>query len=314
MKYTINGYSQKKLLELSTEKYQLDYIDTGIIRYIADMIATDKMIKENYNNEIYYWIKYENIIKEMPIFRIITKNGLYKRLQKYIELGLIKHYTKKEKGTYSFYKFTEKYYDLLFDYQEEEIINKKDKSSLSSKINPSIHQDRPSLSASIDQNINLLNNINLEKKENNDSEESFSISENIYEAKKATVFNNKEKEDRILYQHIKKEFEIKEASIFNYAREGKAINQLIIKSKTDHIKKISPGGRIDFLTEMINTFYILKETSKEEIWKNQPFLPSRLNSDGIWNMVFEKLKQNKEKEKKKKEEKILIEKIVGHKI
>jgi len=101
--------------------------------------------------------------------------------------------------------------------------------------------------------------------------------------------------DTTLYNIIKTRFEKEQPQerFTNYGREGKAINGLI-KKATDRTPE-DPGT---FLEGMIRVFIHLRNTDK--FFKGHPFLPSSLNSSGIWDRVLsaaaDKWKEEKDAE------------------
>jgi predicted transcriptional regulator len=107
MKYTILGFSQKKLIE-----HKLDVLDALILRYFIDFKDTDKMVSEIFENDKYYWVEYEGILKAIPIIGL-KKDTVYRRLKKLVEIGILKHQTKRKGGTYSFYSTGSMYGQLI---------------------------------------------------------------------------------------------------------------------------------------------------------------------------------------------------------
>ena len=85
--------------------------------------------------------------------------------------------------------------------------------------------------------------------------------------------------DSLLYNRVKDLFEQKQpqGKFTNYGKEGSAIKQLIEKSRAR-----SPDD--DFLIGMIQMFERLRD--QEGFYRKQPFLPSALNSSGIWDRVL----------------------------
>ncbi|WFD11986.1 DnaD domain-containing protein [Tepidibacter hydrothermalis] len=110
MKFTINGFSQRRLIKLG-----LDSTDALILRCFVDFKDTEKMKAEMIENERYYWIKYEWLIQELPILGLKTKDSVYRRLKKMVNAGVLGHKTKKQGGTYSFFKLGKEYYSLISD-------------------------------------------------------------------------------------------------------------------------------------------------------------------------------------------------------
>ncbi len=109
MKYTIHGFNQEKLIE-----YELDSIDALILRYFIDFKDSGSMVSEAIEGETYYWLKYEGILKELPVLKI-KKDSIYRRLKKMCEAGVLKHRTMKRYGTYSFYSLGKNYVNLISD-------------------------------------------------------------------------------------------------------------------------------------------------------------------------------------------------------
>lgn len=107
MKYTIEGFSQAKAIELN-----LDAIDLCILRWITDFANTDSMVKMQVENKIYFWVKYEGLLQELPILGI-KKDSLYRRLKNMVEQGVLEHTTVKMGGTFSMYRFGERFIDLI---------------------------------------------------------------------------------------------------------------------------------------------------------------------------------------------------------
>ena len=87
--------------------------------------------------------------------------------------------------------------------------------------------------------------------------------------------------DKQFYNTIKTRFESEQPQqrFTSYPKEGKAIHGLIDKAMAR-----APDDPATFLEGMIRTFEYLRETDK--FYKGQPFLPSALNSSGIWDRVL----------------------------
>ena len=110
MKYTIEGLQQKILID-----YGLDGIDAIILRYVIDFWHSNRMIKIMHKGEEYLWIKYQAVIEALPCIKIKNKIALSRRFKKYVDCGLMKHFHYKTGGSYSCYRFTEKYDPLILE-------------------------------------------------------------------------------------------------------------------------------------------------------------------------------------------------------
>lgn len=114
MKYTIMGFSHKKLME-----FGMDVEDALILRYFIDFVESNKMISEVVDGKTYYWVRYDNVISDMPIINM-KKDAVQRRFYKMRNAGLLIHYVKKSGGTFSYYGIGERYHELV-DYTKEEL-------------------------------------------------------------------------------------------------------------------------------------------------------------------------------------------------
>lgn len=144
MKYTILGFNQEKALELG-----FDVEDLLIIRWFVDFYGSSKMIKMNVGDKTYAWVNYSSVIKDIPILNM-KKDTLSRRMKKICETGIMEHETLKQGGTFSLYKLTDKYDQLIGS----------DKKNEGTEKNPERYgkKSRPGTEKNPEQNINLLNN------------------------------------------------------------------------------------------------------------------------------------------------------------
>ena len=111
MKYTINGYSQEKLL-----KNNLDLSDSLILRVLADIYSSNgkKIEYKIINNDKYMWISYGYLFEQIPI--IGSERTLVRKIDSLIEKGMLKKelVTSKKgiKGRFLYISFGEKYFEL----------------------------------------------------------------------------------------------------------------------------------------------------------------------------------------------------------
>lgn len=102
MKYTIEGYSQEKAIELG-----LNLEDLIALRWIQDFYPL--MTKKIIDNEEYVWINYSKLLKDLPILSFESKRSLMRKLEKFEKLELLKRKCLKDKsGTYSYIILTNK--------------------------------------------------------------------------------------------------------------------------------------------------------------------------------------------------------------
>lgn len=114
MKYTAMGFNQEKLIN-----FGLDMKDVVILRYFIDFKGTNTMRTEIIDDEVYYWVRYEGILKEYPILNLNNEDSIYRRLKKLVKANILKHKTIKKCGTYSYYTLGENYIDLISSYDKE---------------------------------------------------------------------------------------------------------------------------------------------------------------------------------------------------
>jgi hypothetical protein len=163
MKYTLYGFSQNKAIE-----FGLDLNDLAILRYIVDFKDSKNMSTEVVDGECYYWVKYEGILKELPILKI-KKDSIYRRLKTMCKIGILKHKTFKRAGTYSFYTLGPKYIELVDDSNDSSVSEKNpngiEENPRGSEINPIGSDSNPErvgnksvrgTDLNPEQNINLL--------------------------------------------------------------------------------------------------------------------------------------------------------------
>jgi hypothetical protein len=113
MKYTIEGFSQQKLVSLS-----LDVSDALILRWFTDFSASGNMLKYISDGIPYYLVKYRTLISDLPILGITTVKGISLRFEKYVQAGLMKMvYRNTPAGRCSYFTLTKKVIEL--EYEQE---------------------------------------------------------------------------------------------------------------------------------------------------------------------------------------------------
>lgn len=118
MKYTIEGFSQEAALAMrttitengTTKTIKLDIVDLTILRWIVDFYPNMK--KTIIDGTEYAWVDYTAFIEDMPLLGL-SNQSLYKRCIKMVQLGVLKHKTVRNKGTFSYYGFGPEYPRLV---------------------------------------------------------------------------------------------------------------------------------------------------------------------------------------------------------
>ena len=174
MKYTILGFNQEKALELG-----FDVEDLLIIRWFVDFYSSSKMIKMNVGDKTYAWVNYSRVIEDIPILNM-KKDTLSRRMKKICETGIMEHEILKQGGTFSLYKLTDKY---------DQLISRDKKTEGTEKIPEGYGKNsQPGTEKIPEQNINLLNNNSI--KDIN----TYSTKEELLHPKNEDVGKNRKKE------------------------------------------------------------------------------------------------------------------------
>lgn len=181
VKYTILGFNQEKALELG-----FDVDDLLIIRWFVDFYSSSKMIKMNVGDKTYAWVNYSRVIEDIPILNM-KKDTLSRRMKKICETGIMEHETLKQGGTFSLYKLTDKYDQLISTDKKTEGTDKKTEGT--EKIPKGYGKNsQPVTDKNPEQNINLLNNNSI--KDIN----TYSTKEELLHPKNKDVEKNNKKE------------------------------------------------------------------------------------------------------------------------
>lgn len=86
MKYSLT-LNQKAVYDCGLEK-SIDFIDLAILSTIKHVIGMSKIQTVFSEDKTYYWISYSHLVNELPLLGI-KQDGIYRRIKKYIELGLM---------------------------------------------------------------------------------------------------------------------------------------------------------------------------------------------------------------------------------
>ena len=100
MKYTIEGFSQKRLIESG-----MDCADVVFLRWFIDWIATGTMKTMMRSEKEFYWIQYDRVLQELPIIGVSSKDALARRLKAMESKNALESATRKdETGTWSYWR------------------------------------------------------------------------------------------------------------------------------------------------------------------------------------------------------------------
>lgn len=231
MRFNILGFDQVKAVE-----NKLTIEELMILRHMHDFVSSGRMESIIKDGEMYYWIKYDKFIDDLPILNMkktrlmeIFNNNLCekpldwearyngmsesskKRAKSFKFTGMLKSYTKKDKtGTYSYFTFTKKFYDMLPNITDNDMDNKKastvppvkaNKENI--KSNNSIPQNNKEYTSKKEEN-KVLNN-----KHNNTVKNTFTE----YDADELEKKLQKSQEERLGYSQFNPSFELKQNNV-----------------------------------------------------------------------------------------------------
>ena len=177
MQFSFLGFSTVKIME-----FNLDVKDMIILKYFNDFKNSEKMSYEIVNGEKYYWLSYKNIENELP-FLGLAKRAIMARMLKMKKLGILKHYTKKDGGTFSYYALGERFDELLYSYSDDNKNN----------------NDRNNYKNNTDLNNNdneIIDNSKVEEVNRESSEKTYNEESAVDELKELFNFRSKEKSSK----------------------------------------------------------------------------------------------------------------------
>lgn len=118
MKYTVEGFSQARLIELG-----LDYADALLLRWLVDWIAADTMETVEHDGRIYHWVRHAHVADQLPILGILNTRAMGRRFQKLVDAGvLLAHLTHEKNGAggrFTFYCTGPEYESLISSQTKE---------------------------------------------------------------------------------------------------------------------------------------------------------------------------------------------------
>lgn len=108
MKYTIliNQYAAV------TNGLNLDLIDLAIFDFIKEFANSQKCVKMQTPEGVYFWVSHKLVLEAMPLLNIKTNQGLIKRINNLIKAGILRKHPNCNSYKQTLYAFG-KNYDLL---------------------------------------------------------------------------------------------------------------------------------------------------------------------------------------------------------
>lgn len=99
------------------ESNKLDLIDGCIMEYLQKQ-TTSNFAKKNFiiiNSEVFYLLCYENIIQQLPLINIETKDAIGRRIKKLKEENIINHFIDRKNGNKIYFNTTD-LFETFFSY------------------------------------------------------------------------------------------------------------------------------------------------------------------------------------------------------
>lgn len=108
MKYTIliNQYAAV------TNGLNLDLIDLAIFDFIKEFANSQKCVKMQTPEGVYFWVSHKLVLEAMPLLNIKTNQGMIKRIDNLIKAGILRKHPNCNRYKQTLYAFG-KNYDLL---------------------------------------------------------------------------------------------------------------------------------------------------------------------------------------------------------
>ncbi len=111
MQYTIS-INQKAIID---GWFKIDLIDAAIIDYCRNYFLSPEIVKYIEGNDVFFWIEYSHLLQEMPLLGITSKDVLGRRLRNLCVQKIFCQRVTKTSGSKTYFKFWEKYRQLVFD-------------------------------------------------------------------------------------------------------------------------------------------------------------------------------------------------------
>lgn len=122
MKFNIEGFDQKKLVELG-----IDARGAIVLRWFIDFIPNMTTVHED--GKTFLWLKYDYLVEELPIIAS-NKYAIKRIFDTFVEIGLMEFFLWKNKGCYSTFRIIpEVYNSLISDTLQANLLDPSSKSA-----------------------------------------------------------------------------------------------------------------------------------------------------------------------------------------
>lgn len=109
-------FNQGNFIKIGNSKsIKVDTIDATLFDWIKTFMLSNNAMKKIIDNELYIWVSYQAIREDNPLCNINTNDAVGRRLNKLVDLGIIKKYLSKEYGNKTFFCITNFAYTYLLE-------------------------------------------------------------------------------------------------------------------------------------------------------------------------------------------------------
>jgi len=109
MRYTILGFSQRRLVELG-----LSMDEALVLRWFVDYQATGRMRQVVLDGEVWFWVNFAGVLEDIPIAGGSPKT-ISRRFDRLQDSGILERRTFKEGGVFSCYRLCPDAYKAVID-------------------------------------------------------------------------------------------------------------------------------------------------------------------------------------------------------
>ena len=138
MKATIYEFRQDLAI-----KYKCDVVDLTLLSYLHYAQTSSRLIRIQIESKSYFWLTPQKILDDLPILDF-TERGLWNRINKLVEKGLLEKTSKCDDGTKfkrTYYRTTDLTYDMT-EYNQEKIITPPSPPKTKTKNNSNNNDDK----------------------------------------------------------------------------------------------------------------------------------------------------------------------------
>lgn len=115
MKWNIN-INQKAIVDLGID---IDVIDASILDQCFNYSHDEGIAKIFLRDKVYYWFDYNQVIRQLPLLKIKSKDSVYRRFKKMTEVGLLEPHPNNQSLGRPYYAFSNLCVQCTYGYKTE---------------------------------------------------------------------------------------------------------------------------------------------------------------------------------------------------